>query len=125
MTDDLVAAAPDTVLEGWVVGGLDTVSCSNCRRSIRTVVGSTVQVYAYRTAGDSWSLAELRCVGCQDDLQQLDAPTLGLEEILATARLAVQMDSAMQTSMLILADVDVVAISPPEEAVDDGDRVEH
>lgn len=113
---DRVECEAATVIRGQPVGELDGVVCSSCRRTVRMREGDRVRCYAYRPADvGTWSIAELRCLACHEHGRQLECPTLGLSEIVADARLTVRADVANQRTRLVLADVDVLATSPPEQ----------
>jgi hypothetical protein len=102
------------VLRGLELGRLEMISCSRCRRDL--ITGMVVQAYVYRSdhPDDDFSVAELACGRCEQP-KQLVAPTLGLQEALIEARLAVRSDIRGQTHRLVLVDVDVLAFSPADE----------
>jgi len=111
-----VAAEPATVLAGQPVGELEGAVCSACQRTVRMREGDRVRCYAYRAADvGTWSVAELRCLDCHEHGRHLKAPTLGLAEIVADARLAIRADVARQRTQLVLVGVDVLATSATAE----------
>jgi len=83
------------------------------------VAGSctTATVYAYRTAGhDEWNLSRVYCRECNGG--EVETPTLGTSEIVATAFLGVMQVAAAQTTRLVLTGVEVEKYSGPSDRSD-------
>lgn len=109
----MVETNAEQVLTGLQVGltGARGI-CSQCGRNLHD--GHCVTVYAYRVAGhDEWNTARISCRDCGRD--EIETPTLGTTEIVATAFLGVLQVAASQTTRLVLTSIDVQAYSPPEE----------
>lgn len=117
MTDNVrVEVSPEIVLEGRSVGNSTNIMCSSCHRGDRLREGRVARVYAHRRADKTdWSIAEFRCADCRDGGRDLTHPTLGVEEVIADARLCRQMDVSTQQSQLVLSDIDVCEVSPLDQ----------
>ncbi|WP_135855239.1 hypothetical protein [Halorussus salinus] len=106
----------EQVLTGLQVG-LDGAkgTCCCCGRDLHD--GHRVTVYAYRTAGhDTWTLPRVYCHDCNGG--QIETPTLGVTEIVATALLGVLQVASSQTAQLVLTGVEVEEYSRPDEGSD-------
>ena len=116
-TDDPDTEAVDSctvqqAIDGTPVGvGIDAM-CVRCKAVLSE--GDDVAVYAYRLDGDGvWNVASLYC----DDCSPFAVPrgTLGIEEVAATARLALIQDCATQSCRLTVLASRLVHESPPDE----------
>ncbi len=103
----------EQVLTGLQVG-LDGArgTCCWCGRELYD--GHYVTVYAYRTAGhDQWNLPRVYCRECNGG--NIETPTLGTAEVVATAFLGVLQVAASQTTRLVLTGVEVEEYSGLDE----------
>jgi len=90
-------------------------TCCWCGRELHDGYGVTVD--AYRTAGhDQWNLPRVYCRDCNGG--EIETPTLGAAEVVATPFLGVLQITAAQTTRLVLTGVEVEEYSSPEEGSD-------
>lgn len=110
---ETVETTAEQVLTGLQVGLTGAQgTCSQCGRDLHD--GHCVTVYAYRTAGhDEWNPARVFCRECGTD--EVETPTLGTTEVVATAFLGVLQLAASQSTRLALTSIEVEAYSPPED----------
>ncbi len=103
----------EQMLTGLQVG-LDGAkgTCCWCGRELYD--GHCVTVYAYRTAGhDQWNLPRVYCRECNGG--KIETPTLGTNEVVATAFLGVMQVASSQTTRLVLTGVEVEEYSGPDD----------
>ncbi|WP_135855200.1 hypothetical protein [Halorussus salinus] len=99
-----------TGLQVGLAGAKGTCCC--CGRELHD--GHGVTVYAYRTAGhDQWNLPRVYCRECNSG--EVETPTLGTNEVVATAFLGVMQVAAAQTTRLALTGVEVEEYSGPDK----------
>lgn len=112
----VVETSVEQILNGLQVGaGSPPTTCCWCGRDLHD--GHCITVYAYRTAGhDNWNLPRISCRDCGSD--EIETPTLGTTEIVATAFLGVLQVAAAQTTRHALTNVELVASSPPNEGTE-------
>ena len=103
---DTIAAVQ--AVTGQRIGIGEKALCIFCKQFVQE--GADVTVYAYRPAGEVvWSVARLYCAAC--NRTSIRYPSLGCEEVLAQARLAITSDVATQSSFLTLIEVSVIDYS--------------
>ncbi|WP_135855305.1 hypothetical protein [Halorussus salinus] len=99
-----------TGLQVGVDGARGTCCC--CGRDLYD--GHYVTVYAYRTAGhDQWNLPRAYCRECNGG--NIEIPTLGTNEVVATTFLGVMQAAASQTTRLVLTGVEIEEYSGPDD----------
>jgi hypothetical protein len=109
----MVSATPAQLLTGLPVG-LPTLYayCVGCHA--RLTEGHCTVVYAYRAAERAtWDLGRCFCDACAPDT--IEAPTLGVAEVLVRAELGTVALPRTRTHRLCLTDVAVLADSPQSE----------
>lgn len=108
-----VAATPQQVLEGLTVGSAqEAVVCTGCQQS--RYEGQAVVVYACRREeAMMWEIQRWYCPACAP--AGIETTTLGLSEVLTSARLGLRSFAAAQSHQLCLNEVGVEARSPPTE----------
>jgi len=106
----------EQVLTGLQVGLAGAKgTCCWCGRELHD--GHCVTVYAYRTAGhDEWNLPRVYCRECNTG--EIETPTLGTVEVVATAFLGVLQVAASQTTRLVLTGVELEEYSGPNDRSD-------
>jgi hypothetical protein len=73
-----------------------------------------VTVYTYKVAESTeWESPRVYCRGCHSD--EIETPTLGTAEVVASAFLGVTQLAAAQTTRLSLSEVELREYSPPKE----------
>ena len=98
-------SATAQAVTGQRVGVGEKAQCILCEKYAQE--GANVTVYAYRPAGKViWSAARLYCE--TRDYTTIKYPSLGCEEVIIRARLAITSDVATQSSFLSLIDVSAV-----------------
>jgi len=108
-----VTAAPSQLLTGLVIELPPTnVVCLECGASLRE--GQSITIESARRAGrPQWDLQRWYCRSCAPTTIQ--APTLGMTELLARAWLGTIALPEARTHRLCLTDVELLAHSPPRE----------
>lgn len=111
MSSRTVSTTVEQLLEPLQVGTLDLrARCTACGRLHGP--GDPVTIYAYRAAEASqWDVCRLYCPECKTNLY----PTLGTNEVLATARLGTVAVPTDRTRRLCLTDVSLQEHSGPNE----------
>lgn len=108
-----VTAEPTQLLTGLSVGlPTNCVVCVSCGDKLSE--GRAITVYGYRQAERAvWDLRRCYCADCAPTA--IDAPTLGVAELLARAWLGSVALPQTRTHRLCLTEVELVATSPPTE----------
>lgn len=104
---------PEQVFNGCSLAPGGKTSCTACQSLLRE--GDPVGFYAIRPEqSTAWDIVRVHCWSCAPGGRA--HPIRGADEVVGRARLAVVADPATESSRLILTDVGISLVSPPDAA---------